>query len=61
MHQRGIETSSRNPHSDFQNVPAEGITVGDIFIPGGTKICAPRYSIGRRKCSPLHVQRLVRI
>lgn len=32
-----------------RNVPAEGITFGDTFIPGGTKICAPRYSIGRCK------------
>lgn len=26
-----------------------GLTVGGIFIPGGTKICAPRYSLGRCK------------
>lgn len=32
-----------------RNVPAEGIVFGKTFIAGGTKICAPRYSIGRCK------------
>ncbi|EHA19270.1 hypothetical protein ASPNIDRAFT_178934 [Aspergillus niger ATCC 1015] len=27
--------------------PPEGLTIADTFIPGGTKICAPRYTIGR--------------
>ncbi|KAJ5622751.1 cytochrome P450 [Penicillium lividum] len=27
--------------------PPEGLTIEGTFIPGGTKICAPRYSIGR--------------
>lgn len=29
--------------------PPEGITVENTFIPGNTKICAPRYTIGRRE------------
>lgn len=32
-----------------RKVPPEGLTVDGVFIPGGTKICAPRYSIGRCK------------
>ncbi|KAI0544498.1 benzoate 4-monooxygenase cytochrome P450 [Xylaria curta] len=28
-------------------VSPEGLTLDGLFIPGGTKICAPRYSIGR--------------
>lgn len=27
--------------------PPEGLTIAGTFIPGGTKICAPRYTIGR--------------
>ncbi|PLB50874.1 cytochrome P450 [Aspergillus steynii IBT 23096] len=27
--------------------PPEGITIEGTFIPGGTKLCAPRYTIGR--------------
>ncbi|PYI03141.1 putative cytochrome P450 [Aspergillus sclerotiicarbonarius CBS 121057] len=27
--------------------PPEGLTIEGTFIPGGTKICAPRYTIGR--------------
>ncbi|KAK9422880.1 putative Cytochrome P450 [Seiridium unicorne] len=30
-----------------RKVPPEGLTVDEVFIPGGAKICAPRYSIGR--------------
>lgn len=30
----------------------EGMKIDDIFIPGGIKICAPRYSLGRRKSTP---------
>jgi cytochrome P450 len=30
-------------------VGPQGITIDGTFIPGGTKICAPRYSIGRCK------------
>ena len=29
--------------------PSEGLWIEDKFIPGGTKIAAPRYSIFRRK------------
>jgi hypothetical protein len=29
--------------------PPEGLVVEGTFIPGYTKICAPRYTIGRRK------------
>ena len=29
--------------------PPEGMTVEGTFIPGNTKIAAPRYSIGRRE------------
>ncbi|KAI0443563.1 benzoate 4-monooxygenase cytochrome P450 [Xylaria telfairii] len=28
-------------------VSPEGLTLDGLFIPGGTKICAPRYSLGR--------------
>ncbi|KAJ6115231.1 cytochrome P450 [Penicillium sp. IBT 16267x] len=28
--------------------PPEGLTIEGTFIPGGTKICAPKYTIGRR-------------
>ncbi|KAJ5754144.1 cytochrome P450 [Penicillium nucicola] len=28
--------------------PPEGLVIDGKFIPGGTKICAPRYTIGRR-------------
>ncbi|KAI1169042.1 benzoate 4-monooxygenase cytochrome P450 [Nemania serpens] len=28
-------------------VSPDGLTLDGVFIPGGTKICAPRYSIGR--------------
>lgn len=31
--------------------PAEGLHVDGNFIPGNTKIAAPRYSIFRRKCA----------
>ncbi|KAJ9260547.1 hypothetical protein DTO212C5_8476 [Paecilomyces variotii] len=31
--------------------PPEGITVENTFIPGNTKICAPRYTIGRLECA----------
>lgn len=30
-------------------VSPDGLTLDGVFIPGGTKICAPRYSIGRRE------------
>ena len=29
--------------------PPEGLMVEGVFIPGGIKICAPRYTIGRCK------------
>lgn len=29
--------------------PPEGLTVDGTFIPGEIKLCAPRYTIGRRK------------
>lgn len=31
--------------------PAEGLMIDGTFIPGNTKICAPRYTIGRREPS----------
>lgn len=31
--------------------PPEGMKIEGTFIPGNIKIAAPRYSIGRRKCS----------
>lgn len=34
------------PTAVSKTVPAEGMKLGNIFIPGGTKICALRYSIG---------------
>lgn len=29
--------------------PSEGLMIDGTFIPGNTKICAPRYTIGRRE------------
>jgi hypothetical protein len=35
--------------------PPEGLIIDGTFIPGNTKICAPRYTIGRRKrTTPSH-------
>ncbi|KAL9596316.1 MAG: hypothetical protein Q9219_005870 [cf. Caloplaca sp. 3 TL-2023] len=37
------------PTGGLRQTPASGITISGRFIPGDTVICAPRYSIGRRK------------
>ncbi|KAH8785239.1 cytochrome P450 [Diaporthe sp. PMI_573] len=35
------------PTAVSRNTPPEGLMFDSVFIPGGVKICAPRYSIGR--------------
>ena len=36
-----------SPAGGFRTTPPQGITVDDIFIPGGVNICVPLYSLGR--------------
>lgn len=33
--------------------PPQGLMIDGTFIPGNTKICAPRYTIGRRENPPI--------
>lgn len=33
--------------------PPEGITVDDVFVPGGTNVTVPPYVLGRCECSPV--------
>ncbi|EED14653.1 cytochrome P450, putative [Talaromyces stipitatus ATCC 10500] len=35
----------------YRVTPPEGLTIEGTFIPGSTKICTPRYSIGRLECA----------
>jgi cytochrome P450 len=35
------------PSGLLRETPPEGITVGDIFIPGGVTVSAPSWSMGR--------------
>lgn len=37
------------PTGGLRQAPASGMTISGRFIPGNTVICAPRYSLGRRK------------
>lgn len=38
------------PTAVSRKVPPKGLVIDGVVIPGGTKLCAPRYSIHRRKC-----------
>ena len=37
------------PTGGLRETPPEGITISGRFVPGNTVICAPRYSLARRK------------
>ena len=37
------------PTGGLRETPPEGIRIADRFIPGNTTICAPRYTLARRK------------
>lgn len=38
------------PSGVHRLTPREGITIGKTFIPGGTTVVAPSYTMGRREC-----------
>lgn len=38
------------PTGGLRQTPPEGAYVSSRFVPGNTVICAPRYSLARRKC-----------
>lgn len=37
------------PSAAYRETLPEGLIIGDVYVPGGTKIIAPRYSVARRK------------
>lgn len=37
------------PTGGLRETPPEGIMISGRFVPGNTVICAPRYSLARRK------------
>ena len=41
------------PSALYRETPPRGLVVGDTFVPGNTKILAPRWTISRRKCRQL--------
>lgn len=48
------------PTVGSRNTPSEGIMIGETFIPGDTKVLAPRWIIMRRKsCLSFHVKDMV--
>lgn len=50
------------PSGGLRTTPPEGITVGSTYIPGNVTICAPRYSLGRRKIASVpSLQRLLTV
>ncbi|KAL8642876.1 MAG: hypothetical protein Q9228_000465 [Teloschistes exilis] len=50
-----IETLRLHPVTltgSIRETPAEGAMISGRFVPGNIKICAPRYTIGRREYTP---------
>ena len=42
------------PTGGFRETPPEGVEIGGQKVPGNTLICAPRWTIGRRRKSSKH-------
>jgi cytochrome P450 len=41
------------PTGGLRQAPPGGVDISDHFVPGGTTICAPRWSLARRKQTTL--------
>lgn len=44
------------PSAGLRNTPAEGIMIGEKFVPGDVTVLVPNYSLGRR-LFPVHQSR----
>lgn len=42
-----------NPSGFLRQTPAEGLHIGERYIPGHVTICTPLWSLHRCKCSPI--------